>query len=122
MGKSAMPKDVEESKKGFRELVRLLDESLKAGADCLELEWEGQDLVAYQYSGSMGIGAVPIPGDLRDLVLRESTNKANLRHKSTGTILLTLAGKEYEVFVKEYDSLDESTFTLKLNKTRRGSR
>ena len=35
---------------------------------------------------------------------------------------LTLLGKEYEVFVKEYESFGESCFTLRLNKGRKKTR
>jgi hypothetical protein len=115
-----MTKDTEESKKAFWQLVRILEGAVKAGADCVELESEGQDLVAYQYSGTTGIGADAIPEDMRDAVVREIGNRANLRHKPTGKILLTLAGQEYEVFVKEHDS--GANLTLRLNKTRKRGR
>ncbi len=76
--------------------------------------------MAYQYSGTTGIGADAIPEGIRDAVVREISNRANLRHKPTGKILLTLAGQEYEVFVKENDSF--GGLTLRLNKTRRRGR
>jgi hypothetical protein len=115
-----MPKDSEESKKAFRELVRILERAVNAGADCLELETEGQDVVAYQYAGGTGIGAEAISEDIRDAVLREISHRANLRHKPTGSLLLTLAGEEYELFVTEDDRF--GGLTLRLNRTRKRSK
>jgi len=96
-----MTKDAD---RAFNELVRILEEAVQAGADCLELEWEDRDLVAYQYFGGTGIGAAAIPEELREAVLREIVRRAKLSHKLTGTMPLTLLGKQFEVFVKEYDS------------------
>jgi hypothetical protein len=118
-----MPKHNNESnKEAFRELIRVLEETVTAGADCLELEWEKRDLVAYQYLGHTGIGAVAIPEKLQDAVIKEIVHLASLHRKPTGKMLLTLLGKEYEVFVKEYDSSGEAAFTLRLNRTRKGSK
>jgi hypothetical protein len=108
-----MPQDADKSSKGFQELIRVLEEAVQARADCLELEWEGQDLVVYQYFGHTGVGAVSIPRELQKAVLREIAKRAKLAHKPTGTMPLTLLGNEYEVFVQEYDSFGESTFTLR---------
>jgi hypothetical protein len=119
-GEATMPKDSEESKKAFRELVRILERAVKAGADCLEIETEGQDVVAYQYSGGTGIGAEAIPNDIKDAVLKEISHRANLRHKPTGSILITLAGEEYELFVKEDDRF--GGLTLRMNRTRKRSK
>ena len=60
-----MSKDAHESnKEACRELTRILEETVTAGADCLELERENQELVAYQYLGNTGVGAVSIPEKL----------------------------------------------------------
>ena len=75
--------------------------------------------MAYQYLGHTGIGAVPIPEELQEAVIREIVRRAKLTHKPTGTMLLTLLGNEYEVFVKQYDSFGESAFTLRLTKARK---
>ncbi len=100
-----MPKDAHESnKEALRELTRVLEETVTAGADCLELERENQELVVYQYLGSTGVGAVAIPEKLQKAVIKEIVNRASLHRKPTGKFLLTLLGKEYEVFAKEYDS------------------
>jgi hypothetical protein len=117
-----MPKDADKSEKAFRELIRILEETIQAGADCLELEWEDRELVAYQYHGSAGIGAVAISKELQDAVIKEIVKRASLHRKPTGKLLLSLLGKEYEVFVKGYDSYGESAFTLRLSTTRKGSK
>ncbi len=113
-----MPKDADKSEKAFRELIRILEETVQAGADCLELEWEDRELVVYQYHGNAGIGAVAIPKELQDAVTREIVRRAKLTRNPTGKMLLTLLGKEYEVFVKQYDSFGESAFTIRLTKGR----
>ena len=87
--------------------------------DCLELEWEDRELIAYQYFGSTGVGAASIPDGLEEVVLREIVKRAKLIRKPTGTMVLALLGDEYEVFVKQTDSFGEPVFTLRLNKTRR---
>jgi hypothetical protein len=78
--------------------------------------------VVYQYSGSTGVGAASIPKEFQDAVLREIVRRAKLTRQPTGTMPLALAGKEYEVFVKQYDSFGNSAFTLRLNKRRSRSR
>ena len=118
-----MPKDaLESNKEAFRELTRLLEEAVTAGADCLELERENQELVAYQYLGNTGVGAAAIPEKLQKAVLKEIVHRASLHRKPTGKFLITLLGKEYEVFAKEYDSFGEAAFTLRLSKVRKGGR
>lgn len=117
-----MTKDIDESKKAFRELTRILEETVRAGADCLELEWEGRELVVYQYFGHTGIGAVAIPEELQDAVMNEIGNRAGLHRKPTGKMLIKLLERDYEVFVKKYDSFGESAFTLRLTKARKGGK
>ena len=118
-----MPKEAPETnKEASRELTRILEETVTAGADCLELERENQELVVYQYLGNRGIGAVAIPEKLQNAVIKEIVNRASLHRKPTGKFLLTLLGKEYEVFAKEYDSFGEAAFTLRLNRTRKGGK
>ena len=85
-----MPRDADEPKKALWELVRILEEAVRAGADCLELEWESRDLVVYQYLGHTGIGAVSIPEELQGAVIREIVRRAKLTRKPTGTMQFTL--------------------------------
>src|SRR5208283_19517 len=118
-----MPKETPESnKEASRELIRILEETVTAGADCLELERENKELVVYQYLGNTGIGAVAIPEKLQRAVVKEIVNRASLHRKPTGKFLLTLLGKEYEVFAQEYDTYGEAAFTLRLNRTRKSGK
>ena len=118
-----MPKEAQESnQEASGELIRILEETVAAGADCLELEREDQGLVVYQYLGNTGVGAVAIPEKLQKAVVKEIVNRASLHRKPTGKFLLTLLGREYEVSAKEYDSFGEAAFTLRLTKARKGGR
>jgi len=117
-----MPENAGEPTKAFRELIRILEEAVRAGADSVELEWEGRDLMAYQSLGHAAVGTAPFSRELQVPVLEEVVERAGLRRKARGKIRLTLLGLEYEVLVKEYDSFGESAFLLKLNKGGKRSR
>jgi hypothetical protein len=112
----------EPNKEAHRELVRVLEETVTAGADCLEFERENQALVVYQYHGGTGVGAVAIPEKLQKAVIKEIVNRASLHRKPTGKFVLMLGGKEYEVFAKEYDSFGEAAFTLRLSRIGKGGK
>ena len=89
-----MPKEAHESnKEASRELTRILEETVTAGADCLELERENQELVAYQYLGNTGVGAVAIPEKLQKAVIKEIVNRASLHRKPTGKVPAHAAGQ-----------------------------
>ena len=89
-----MPKETHESsKEALRELTRILEETITAGADCLELERENQELVAYQYLGNTGIGAVAIPEKLQTAVVKEIVSRASLHRKPTGEVPAHAAGQ-----------------------------
>ena len=81
------------SEAAFRELVRVLEEAVRAGADRVGLEWEDRDLVVYLYFGETGLGAVSIPRDLQEPVLGELVERANLAVKPKGKMAVTLLGK-----------------------------
>jgi len=106
------------SEAAFRELVRVLEEAVQAGADSLGLEWEDWGLVVYLNFGNTGLGAASIPRDLQEPVLGELVERANLTRKPKGRMSLSLLGDEYEVAVEEYDSFGESAFNLTLKKKR----
>jgi hypothetical protein len=114
-----MPEKADKSDKAFRELVRVLEEAVEAGADSVELEWEDRDLVVYRFFGNTGLGTVPIPKGLQGAVIRELVKKAGLARKPKGKMRLILLEQEYEVLAKEYDSFGESAFTIKLKKSRK---
>ena len=113
---TSMPKDANQSEKAFRELVRVLEDAVRAGVDSVELEWEGRDLYAYQCLGHAAVGTAPFPRELQGPVLEELVKRAGLGDKPRGKMLVTLLGKEYEVPVKEYENFGESAFVLKLKK------
>jgi hypothetical protein len=117
-----MSRSDDKSERAFHELVRVLEEAAQAGADSLELEWEGRDLMAFQCLGHAAVGTAPFSRDLQSAVLEEVVQRAGLRRKSKGRMLLTLNEEEYEVLVKQYESFGESAFILKLNKGGRRSR
>ena len=117
-----MPERSNKSERAFRELVRVLEDAVRAGADSVELEWEGRDLMAFQCLGHAAVGTGPFSRDLQSAVLEEVIQRAGLRRKSKGRMLLTLNGEEYEVLVKQYESFGESAFILKLNKGGKRSR
>ena len=109
---------MDRSDKAFRELVRVLEEAVQAGADSVGLEWEDRDLVVYLNFGDTGLGAVSIPRDLQEPVLGELIERDNLTRKCKGRMQVNLLGKDYVVTVNEYDSFGESAFTLTLKKAK----
>ncbi len=106
------------SSEAFRELIRVLEEAVQAGADSVGLEWEDRDLVVYLHFGDTGFGSASIPRNLQEPVLGELIESANLTRKPKGKMSLTLLGAEHEVIVKEYNSFGESAFTLTLKKAK----
>ena len=111
-----MSEDDDKSEKAFRELVRVLEDAVRAGVDSMELEWEGQDLFAFQCLGHAAVGTAPFPRELQGPVLEELVKRAGLGDKPRGKMLVTLLGEKYEVPVKEYENFGESAFVLKLKK------
>lgn len=112
-----VPDDADKSAKAFRELIQILEEAVRAGADSVELEWEDRDLVVYQFHGDTGLGTTPIPEELESAVLGELVKRAGLDRKSKGKMRLTLLGQEYDVLVKEHESFGESAFNLTLKRS-----
>jgi hypothetical protein len=102
------------SDQAFQELVRVLEEAVQVGANSLELEYEGRDLIVYHRFGNTGLGAARIPKELQRAVIQEIVKKAGLSRKSRGKMQVTLLGKDYEASVKEYESFGESAFTITL--------
>src|ERR1043165_367 len=94
-------KAADDSDQAFVELVRILEEAVKAGADSLELEYEGRDLIVYHRFGNTGLGAARIPRELQQPVIVEIVKRAGLARKVTGKMKVALLGKNYEATVKE---------------------
>ena len=107
------------SDQAFQELVRVLEEAVEVGADSLDLEYEGRDLIVYHRFGDTGLGAARIPTELQQAVIGEIVKLAGLSRKPRGKMQVTLLGKDYEARVKEYDSFGESAFTITLKERKR---
>jgi len=102
------------SPQAYRELIRVLEETVQAGADSVELEYEGRDLMVFHNFGNTGLGASRIPQELQQDVIAELVNRAGLSRKSRGKMQVSLLGKDYEAVVVEYDSFGELAFTITL--------
>ena len=107
------------SDQAFEELVRVLEEAVKVGADSLELEHQGRDLIVFHRFGNTGLGAARIPAELQQAVIKEIVKRAGLSRKPSGKMQVTLLGKDYEARVKEFDSFGESAFSIKLKEHKR---
>jgi len=117
-----MSDSVNKSEEAFRELVRVLEVAVRAGANSVELEPEDEDLTVVHYFGSRGQVEGPIRNELKQAVLAEIVSRADLAGKPKGEMRLSLLGTEYKVVVDKRESFDESSFNLTLKKTsRRGT-
>jgi hypothetical protein len=116
-----MPENTNNSDKAFQELVRVLEGAVRSGADSVELEYEGRDLIVYHNYGNTGLGAARIPQELQQQVIKELVKRAALSRKSRGKMQVCLHGKDYEAIVEEYDSFGESAFTLTLKERKKKS-
>ncbi len=64
-----MSEDVNTSEEAFRELVRVLEGAVRAGANSVGLEREGEDLMVVHYFGSRGQAEGPMPKEMEQAVL-----------------------------------------------------
>ena len=109
-----MPENTHNSARAFQELVRVLEEAVRAGVDSVGLEYKGRDLMVFHQAGPLGLGAGRIPQELQQDVVAELVKRAGLSRKPRGKMQGTLLGKDYEAIVEEYDSFGESAFNLTL--------
>jgi hypothetical protein len=107
-----MPDNTDNSDKAFLELVRVLEEAVRAGANSIGLEYEGRELIVFHNFGNTGLGAARIPQELQQDMLAEMGKRAGLSRKSKGKMQVRLVDKDYEAVVEEYDSFGESAFTI----------
>jgi hypothetical protein len=105
--------------RAFQELVRVLDEALRAGALSVGLEYKGRDLMVFHNVGGVGLGASRIPQELQQDVIAELVKRAGLSRKSRGKMQVSLHGKDYEAVVEEYDSFGESAYNLSLRERKK---
>ena len=120
--RNVMPENTDSSTKAFQELVRMLEEALRAGAHSVGLEYKGQDLMVFHNFGNTGLGASRIPQELQQDVIAELVKRAGLSRKSRGRMQVSLLGKDYDAVVQEYDSFGESAYNLTLKERKKKAR
>jgi hypothetical protein len=114
-----MPENTGNSTKAFQELVRMLEEAVRAGAHSVGLEYKGRDLMVFHNFGNTGLGASRIPQELQQDVIAALVKGAGLSGKSKGKMKVRLLGKDYEAVVEEYDSFGESAYNLTLKERKK---
>src|SRR5262245_1662656 len=105
--------------KAFLELVRVLEEAVRASVNSIGLEYKGRELIVFHQAGPLGLGAGRIADDLKQVVIEELVKRAGLSRKSRGKMQVSLLGKDYEAIVEKYDSFGESAFNLTLKERRK---
>jgi hypothetical protein len=111
--------DTEKSEAAFQELVRVLEEAVRAGVSSIGLEYKGRELLVFHQAGPLGLGATRICEDLQQTVIEELIERAGLSRKPKGKMLVRLLGKDFEAVVEEYDSFGESAFTITLKERKK---
>ena len=113
-----MPDNVENTP-AFLELIRVLEDSVRAGVTSLSLEWKGRELMVFYQAGMVGLGAARISVSLQGAVIKELIGRAGLARKARGKMQITLLRMEFDVIVEEYDSFGESAFNLTLKERKK---
>jgi hypothetical protein len=103
----------------FQELVRVLEEAVRAGVNSIRLEYKGRELMVFHQAGPLGLGASRIPQGLQQDVIAELVKRAGLSRKSRGKVQVNLLGKDYEAVVEEYDSFGASAYNLTLRERKK---
>jgi hypothetical protein len=114
-----MPDDTDNSARAFQELVRVLEEAVRAGVASVALEYKGRDLMVFHNFGSVGLGASRMSPELQQAAIEELVKRAGLSRKSRGKMQVSLLGKGYEAAVEEYDCFGESAFTITLKERKK---
>ena len=117
-----MSENVNKSEEAFRELVRVLENAVRAGANSVGLEREGGDLMVVHYFGCRGQAEGLIAKELEQAMLEEIVSRAGLAGKPRGEMHLKLLGTEYQVVVDDRESFGESAFNLTLKKSSGGGK
>jgi hypothetical protein len=112
-----MSDSVSKSEQAFRELIRVLEAAVRAGANSVGLEREGGDLMVVHYFGCRGQAEGPIPKEVEQAVLEEIVSRAGLAHSPRGEMQINLAGNDYKVIVDQRDDFGESAFNLLLKRS-----
>jgi hypothetical protein len=117
-----MPDRIDDSARAFQELLRVLEEAVRAGANSIGLEYKGRELMVFYLVGPLGIGADRIADELKQAVIQELAKRAGLSRKSRGKMKVSLLGRDYEAVVERYDSFGRSAFNLMLKERKKGGR
>jgi hypothetical protein len=114
-----MPDNTDDSARAFQELVRVLEEAVRAGVNSIGLEYKGRELIVFHQTGSLGLGATRISKDLQQAIVEELVKRAGLSRKSRGKMQVFLLGKGYEAVVEKYDSFGEPAYNLTLKERKK---
>lgn len=114
---NVMPENTDN--KALQELIRVLEEAVRAGVSAIGLEYRGRELIVFHQAGPLGFGATHIPENLQQAVIEELVKQAGLARKSRGKMQITLLSKDFEVVVDEYDSFGESAYNLTLKQRKK---
>jgi hypothetical protein len=121
----ATEKPAKPSTTALARLTELLEPAVSDGADAVTLEYQRDGLEVTFMFGNTGVGGIVCNRASGIELLNFIEKTAKLRSKLTGTMSLTLNGKEHTIYVREYDSFGETAFELRLTKPepkkRRGS-
>ncbi len=110
----ARRKDAGKSDQAYRELIRVLEDALRAGADSVEMEYEDHNWIVYHNYGNTGLGGARIAKELEWDVINQIRERAGLSRKSKGKMQVSLLGKDCEVAVKTRESFGELVYHLTL--------
>ena len=110
----ARQKDTDKSDQAFRELIRVLEDAIRAGADSVGMEYEDRNWIVYHNFGNTGLGAARIAKELQWDVINQIYERAGLSRKARGKMQVSLLGKDYDVAVKTHESFGESVYHLTL--------
>ena len=94
-----MSETSEKSADAFQQLVRMLEEAVRAGADSVGLEREEGYLILVHYRGCSGLSHGQLPKELEQALVDEIMNRAGLAHKPRGEVQIRLLGKDYNVVI-----------------------
>lgn len=97
--------------------TEILEKAVEATADYVTFEHVSEGIEVFYMFGDTGFGAVLIDHELEGEVVGYIVEKAKLDKKPRGKMLMNLKGKQYTVFVKEYEHFGESAFEISLKRS-----
>ena len=117
-----MPDRTDNSAWAFQEIVRVLEEAVRAGVNSIGLEYKDRELLVFYQAGPVGLGAGRVPQEIQQDVIAELVKRAGLSRKSRGKMQVSLLGKDYEAILEKYETFGDSAYhiTLKERKKKAG--